>query len=321
MINNIKVLLGILILVAGFAWYVMKQQTTNEQLPMSALMSEWQENPELIDDVTRVELKQGDEQLLISKNNQHWTLNDGFFVNMDPLFALFQSLQTATIVEAKTANPENHARLELADDDLSVSIWQGDQLLKSLHLGKTSTAGHRFVRLTGEDQTYLVQELKPVTFNEDTWTLKTVLNVPATEIKAIAVQPQDAAGFQVSKNPESGQWLLNEVPEAHQLKGTANLEVLSQGLTRLMIDSAERMTVEDLEPLVTLDYQLINGANVQLRVMQQDEDHFLHISGADWTHYEPWLMRIAPYKFDALNQSLDNFIEPLTGEGSAGEVE
>jgi hypothetical protein len=190
-----------------------------------------------------------------------------------------------------------------------------------LHLGKTSTAGHRFVRLTGEDQTYLVQELKPVTFNEDTWTLKTVLNVPATEIKAIAVQPQDAAGFQVSKNPESGQWLLNEVPEAHQLKGTANLEVLSQGLTRLMIDSAERMTVEDLEPLVTLDYQLINGANVQLRVMQQDEDHFLHISGADWTHYEPWLMRIAPYKFDALNQSLDNFIEPLTGEGSAGEVE
>jgi hypothetical protein len=321
MINNSKVLMGILILVAGFAWYVIRQQASDEQLPMSALMAEWQENPNLINEVSRIELKQGDDQLLISRNDQHWVLNDGFFVNMESLFNLFQSLQTATIVEAKTANPDNHARLDLADGDLTVGIYQGEQLLKAIHLGKTSTAGHRFVRLAGEDQTYLVQDLQPVTFNEDSWTLKTVLNITAADIRAITVQPAGAASFQVSKEQDSGQWVLNDLPEGHQLKADANLDVLSQGLTRLMIDSAEQRTSDDLQPVVTLEYELVNGAGVQLHVLQQDEAHYVQISGAEWAHYEPWLMGIAPYKFDALNQSLDNFIEPVTPTESASETE
>ena len=321
MINNSKVLMGILILVAGFAWYVIRQQSNDEQLPMSALMAQWQQNPNLINEVSRVELKQGDEQIVISKNDQHWVLNGGFFVNMESLFNLFQSLQTATIVEAKTANPDNHARLDLADDDLSVSIYQGDQLIKAIHLGKTSTAGHRFVRLAGEDQTYLVQDLKPVTFNQDSWTLKTVLNIPATDIRAITVQPEDEVAFEVSKEQDSGQWVLTDIPEGHQLKADANLDVLSQGLTRLMIDSAERRTIDEWQPVVTLNYQLTNGADVQLKVLQEDESHYLQISGAEWAHYEPWLMSIADYKFDALNQSLDNFVEPLVSTESVGETE
>lgn len=321
MINKSKALFGILILVAGFAWFVINQQQTGEQPPMSALMPAWQNNPELINEVTRVELRQHGEQLTIDKHQQHWVLNDGFFVNMESLSSLFQSLQVAITVEAKTANPDNHERLDLGDDDLTVSLYQGDQLVKAIHLGKTSTAGHRFVRFAGEAQTYLVQGLQPVTFNEDSWTLKTVLDIPASDIQSIRIQPQDGEAFTVSKTPEGGQWMLNEIPDGQQLKDSANLDVLSQGLTRLMIDSAEPSDADDLTPVVTLTYQLVNGSDVQLGVYQQDEAHYVRISGDTWAHYNPWLMRIAAYKFDALNQSLDQFIEPVAAEESTGETE
>ncbi|MFC3193525.1 DUF4340 domain-containing protein [Marinicella sediminis] len=318
MVNNMKVLLGILIVVAGFAYFVIQQQSPDQAAEHSALVPEWQSQPEAVSQISRVVLSQNGETMELTKAQDHWILNGGFYANMEPLFSLLQSMKNARIVEVKTANPENHQRLDLADDDLRVSLYKGDELVKAVQLGKAGTAGTQFVRMAEEDQTYLVEGLKPVVFNEDSWTLKTVLNIPAEQINAVQIRPHEDKPFKVTRNPEDNQWDIQPLDEQEQLKDGVSPEVLSQGLTRLMIESAEQVDVSALTPVVTLDYALVDGSSIQLNVYQQADDYQLNISGSQWSHYEPWLMTIAEYKFTALNKTLSDFTElktePLTIE-------
>jgi hypothetical protein len=310
MINNMKVLIGLLIVLGGFAWYVIRQQS--EQAPeLESLMPEWEQQPALINQVSQVELSKQGTTLTVSKQQDHWVINGGFYANLDPLYKLLQSLNSASIVEAKTANPDNHDRLELADDDLLVSIYRQDQLIRSIHLGKTSTGGRQFIRMAGEDQTYLVEGMMPVTFNLDSWQLKTVLDIPASEVKSVRIIPQEGNAFEVSKDPQNNQWQLSDPVVGYQLKEGVKPADLAQGLTRLMIDGADQQTdISSLQAVVSLVYTLNDDSTVRLNVYQGTEQQYLTITGERQQRYADWVMQLASYKFDALNIRTEDYLEP-----------
>ena len=313
MLSNMKALLGLLIIIAGIAYYVtMSDSEPSDQAQF--LMSDWQQNPTEIESITKVQLNKSGESISINKVDGVWLLDGGFFANTAPLYELFQSLQAAEIVEVKTANPKNHAQLELAEDDLKVSFYQAESKANEVHMGKSTSDGLVFVRYQGDDQTYTVSGLKPVSFNQDNWQLKKVLDYPADKVVKVKFEAAEGESFEVQRNIDDLNFKVVDIPDGFQVKADAQLNSLAAGLSQLMIDGALPVNLDGLVLQSTNSYQLTDGSIVKLQVYQKDETYFLTIDGENHQQFAPWLMKLAAYKFDALNKKLTDVIEAVDSE-------
>ena len=306
MLNNSKILLGLLIVAGGLAYYV-SQSDSNQHL-----MPTWQSDNTAVEAVTEVKIKQGEEVIEIKKVGSNWLLNSGFYVNLTPLSELFQSLQSAEIVEAKTANPENFKQLSLADDDLNVAVYQGENLISHFHLGKSSNSAMTFVRKAGDNQSYLVKNFKPVVFNVSNWQLKTLLDIPASDVIGIEFLPSEGESCKVQRNADDLSLVVTDMPADYQLIDVAQLNNLAAGLSRLMVDDALPVNLTEKTLKQTNHYELKDNSKVTVNLYQQEEDYYLTIDGENYVKYQGWMMKLAAYKFNALVKQAADVIEPVS---------
>jgi|GEM_PF-1472796 len=312
MLNNMKALLGILILVAGLAYWVMRENhNDNQPTEASPLMPTWQENPDAINAIDRIEVAKGTDFVALDKRGDDWVLNDGFYADTAPISTLVQSLKRAQIKEAKTANPDNHAQLDLAETGLKVRLYEGDKLRSGVHIGKRSTSGLTFVRRMGEDQTYAVEGMQPINANPSNWQLKTVIDVPSEQVEGISFAPAEGDEWQVVRTGDNGDLQLAQVPEGQQLKSTTALTQLANGLTKLVVNEALPVDVNGMEAHHVVTYELSGGQQVVLRTYAKDEQHYLTVEATDKPGYSDWMFEIPAYKFDALNPVFEELLEPL----------
>lgn len=322
MLNNMKILMGLLIVIAGLAYWVLLDNNHGEIEQKQALIPSWQDNDELINAIDHVVLSKNGETISLMKTADNWQVNDGFYASIEPLFTLLQALKNAEIIEAKTANPENHAQVELAENDLLVKLYSGGELQHALHLGKQTTSGLTFVRMADENQTYAVQGIQAVSFSQDSWLLKTVLDYAANDIIAVELTPVSGDKVMIHRDPESGSWSLDNLPADFQLQANVNLNEMAGGLSRLMIDQALPAEVDSENLKLSANYQLLNGIEIDINVYQQDEQYYMTIDSAHYPHYKGWMMQIAEYKFNALNRQLSDLIEPAVAlDENAEQVE
>ncbi|WP_223788896.1 DUF4340 domain-containing protein [Marinicella meishanensis] len=320
MLSNMKVLLIILLLVATGAFWVLRDGSSTA--PSTALLPDWQASDDPITAIKQVVLEQGGERIELQRQGQRWVLNGGFYANIDPLFMLLQSFKNAAIVEAKTANPDNHAQVFLSTSDLKVSLHDQNGLMQAIHVGKVTTAGLTFVRFAEADQTYTVSGLERITFNLDSWQLKTVLDVPAEQIKSVLISPEDGEAVHIERADVASPWELLNLPAGQEVHANAAFDSLAGGLTRLMIDAAEPVDLTDKTTLLSATYGMFGGGEITLVVQQAaDEQHWLQVVSAQHPEYAEWMMQIAPYKFTALNQQLSDFIQPVTAAEAAATTE
>lgn len=318
MFNHMKSLLGLLIVLAGLAYWVTQKDPATSQVHQ-ALVPSWQADSSQLSAVDQVVLIKSGETINLLKSDEGWILNDGFYATVEPLYELLQGINRAVIMEAKTANPDNHDLLELSAQDLVVKLSVAGQQVLALNIGKTTAAGHTFVRFSDEDQTYTVSGLNPVGYNSENWKLKTVLDIDANEIQAVKLKPQTADSISVVRDLDSGDWQLENMPEAHQLKANAYLDQLSSALSRFIVDDALARETDTLDEVMLSQYVLNNGDVITLQVYQGGEDYFITIDSDAYPQYQDWMMKIAEYKFTSLNRSLAEFIEPISTIDSAGE--
>ncbi len=325
MLSNMKTLVGLLLVIAGLAYWITRNSSEDDYQPQP-LVPSWQNNDAQISAIDKIILTQSEEQLVLTKTADIWNLNDGFYVSIDPLFKLIQSLKSAEIIEAKTANSAKHAQLELADDDLLVNLYQADQLKLAIHIGKKTSSDLTFVRRANEDQTYTVKGLGPISISADNWALKTVLDIAPEDVGTITIKPGEGEMIAIKRNLENGVLQLNAIPDGFQLQANVDLNQLAGGLSRLIIDEAipaeswsAVSDVTETPAQLSAVYQLNSGAEINLDVYQQDDAYFLIIDSAEYPQYEGWVMKIAEYKFKALNRQLSDFIEPILSEADASE--
>lgn len=309
MLNNMKILIGLLIIIAGLAFWVLQQHDRVDLNHNQTLIPEWQENNQLINTIDQVILSKNGESIVMKKDADHWQLNGGFFVSMEPLSTLFQAFMDARIIEAKTANPANHARVELADTDLKVTLMSAENTIESMHIGKTTASGLTFLRHEGEDQTFTVQGINPVSFNRDSWELKTVLDYAANDLLSVELDSVTDDKVMISRDLESGSWELANIPADFKLKDAANLGELASGLSRFMIDQALPVNVSEEDLQLTAKYQIQDGSEVTIKVFKPEDLYFITIDSSKHPHYQGWMMQIAEYKFNAMNRTMAEYIE------------
>ncbi len=322
MSSNTKILIVLLITIGALAFWVVQNRNDFDSQQTQPLIPEWQNNDEPVSQVDQIKLAQNGEELVLYKQLNGWQLNGGFYASIEPLFKLIQSLKAAEIIELKTANPEKHAQLELSASHLVVSLFQGSELKQAFHIGKRTTAGLTFVRRVGDDQTFTVEGLEPISFSADNWALKTVLDVAANDVQMVTIKPSEGDMIQIMRSPENLSFELQNIPVGYQLKVTASLNQLANGLSRFIIDEAitaesqPELFGEDTEmpTQLTATYQLTSGVAIDINVYQQADTYVLTIDSDAYPHYQGWVMKIPEYKFSALNRQLSEFIELIPAE-------
>ncbi len=202
------VVLGAAVLVAsGLAWWLMERQAPGDAVSEALALPGFAAR---IDGVDRIEVlgAGGKTLVLIEKRSGQWLMpdRDGWPANQREVGSALFRLGQAKRMEAKTADPQRHARLGV--EDVAAANAKGTQLVLSGGSGETvrltvgnnhPTLGGSYVRLGDQPQAWLLDEdIAPARSAPD-WLDRRLLDLPMARLDAIAVTPAVGRAFRLSR--------------------------------------------------------------------------------------------------------------------------
>ncbi|MCL4220303.1 MAG: DUF4340 domain-containing protein [Phycisphaerales bacterium] len=239
-----------------------------------------------INDVASVELSGAGGQVRLARQDGAWVLPEKAGVpaveaRVRPIIIALAELQTG---EPKTRNPDLYARIGVEDPGeggtstlLTLSDASG-QTLASLILGKTewiSSNQMRYVRKSGEAQSWLL-EFKPDTSLDATvWADKTLARVDGSRIRSVVIRQPTGEEMRLTKEtPEQEHFAVAPMPEGRTLRSEGVADPLARGLQQLNFEDV-RSAGESLEGLVTtITFQTFDGLTVTMRVVDEDGERW-----------------------------------------------
>lgn len=328
--NNIKALVAIMLVLLVASFFVLRNNTADSGQNTEMLIPELQD---LINQVDGIAIKKNDETITLNKRNNIWRLaeQDGFMADTNNVASLLLDLRKLTLKQRKTSNPDNYAKLSLAESGdnaaVVVVLKSKGEIVADVSIGKRAPKSQgTYVRKNNEVQSWLSEGEINVKTNASSWILNTILDIEPGLIKSVAFNPSDSDPFVINKlTPEDANFALADLPESMQIKSQNSIDAVAGGLQKLTIDSAKRRSTQtdDADRVSTVTYQLFSGTTFQLDLIQQSEDKFLNITVennsndseiADELH--EWSFIVPSYKFDALNKRLTDLIEAKDQEAS-----
>lgn len=305
MFNQLKFLSAVLLVLAILVYYV-TQTAQNQMYDDEHWLLPQLQDARVIAQIDKIEFKAGKSSFYLNRRNRIWHINDGFYVNMESLMSLVQSLRNAKKKEAKTNNPNNFKRLQITDNDWSITIFADGHKLAGLQLGKPGHAADTmFVRMIGEQQSWLVTDFKPLSYNRTDWQLKNILNIPAQEVISLTIKHHNGKLLKLARDSQSKVMKLIDTSDSRLQEhfDSSNLaNDLAAGLSHFIIERAEPKQLNPHSKAIELKYQLINGKSVALKLFQaSNQTHWAIIDSEKLTN---WQLQIPEFKFDLFKQTM-----------------
>ena len=200
-----------------------------------------------------IQTKDGVITLSRTSPGNNWIAPDKFSypAASDKIGRLVRQLNDMRLIEAKTANAERYARLEvedLADDAQSRLIRLEDRdgnILAETLIGKRllrltgSANSGTYIRRPGEDQSWLASggfELDPAI---ETWLDQLIVEINRKEIAKVAITLDNGETYGVSRKEAGDALDFFELLENETLKPDANLAELATALTSVRMASVK----------------------------------------------------------------------------------
>lgn len=166
---------------------------------------------ERVNDVARLVLRQGEDQLELRREGGTWTLGGrgGYPAEFEPAKETVLQVANLTIDEVKTANPAYHEQLGLDPDaensrTRSVALYdESGSVLAEVLLGNTprGTREGSFARRAGEDQTYQVDGRVTASTRLADWAETELLALAADRIASVTIEHPDGARLDLARDP------------------------------------------------------------------------------------------------------------------------
>ncbi len=267
---------GVLALLAGLAY--MSSRNAPKAAASDLLF------PDLlgrINDVAAVELSGPQGEVRVTRQGDAWVLPDKTGVpavegRVRPIIIALAELEAG---EPKTTKPELYSRIgveEPGEGSSSTLLTLSDaagQTMASLILGKTewiSSNQMRYVRKSGEAQSWLL-EFKPDTnLDASMWAEKTLTRVDGSRVRSVVIRQPSGEEMRLSKEtPEQEHYAVDPLPEGRSLRSEGVADPLARGLQQLNFEDV-RAGGESLEgPVTTFTFQTFDGLTVTMRVVDE----------------------------------------------------
>lgn len=225
-------------------------------------------------DVDQLTLARGEQQVVLQREGSDWTVanRDQYPLQRERLAALLLALREARVLEAKTSNPEYHARLGLASDAaLRVSV-AADQSQYGVLFGNP-VGSDQLVRMDGEDQVWLINRALNMSVNAQDWLDLQVSQIPLEQVARAHWQYADGESLQLDKASE-GDYNF-KLAEAEGAGHERELNSMVLALADLRAQNVALRSTLTL-PQASLQMQLDSWSGAQLKASMYEVD------GAYW---------------------------------------
>jgi hypothetical protein len=293
-------------------------------------------------DVQSVTVASASGKFTIARKGDGWALaeKDGYPVATDKLRQLVAGLADLRLLEAKTDQPDRHARLEVEDiaakdaKSKQVTLAGADgKLLADLIVGKQNNTsdfnGLRgiYVRKPGSAQAWLAQGSVEVPTAAVDWVDRTVVNVAEDKIQRLQFEPTAAPALTVSKaDKTAADFTLAPLPEGKSADPDA-LKRLTEVFTAVELDDVR--ADKDTDKAVkagAAEAATFDGLTLKAELLVMDGGTWLRLkaSAAEGSaaaaeaktindRVAGWLYKLPQFKAALLQPKVDDFLKKPEG--------
>lgn len=299
--------------------------------------------PELagqLDDVTRVELVSAGERVDITlvRDGQTWGLAQraGYPIKLDQLRSLLRALAQVRPVEAMTSNPEYYSRLHVTDiediysDASAIRIYtDGDTPVAGVLLGKPVYRGdleHSYMRLEGDNQSWLVRGTASVPKQAIAWLNKDVINIGRGEIAQVSIQHPDGERLVVKREHEADSSLtVQALPAGAELLYASVGNGPAEALANLRLEDVFVAKTFEWTDAAVVKTELLrrDGLLIKAKSERRQTEYFLQLQfsyagdSEDLKakaielndRHSPWVYQILPHQYQALSKRMADMLK------------
>lgn len=235
---------------------------------------------------------------------------------------LLRALGEAKKVEAKTHNPENHARLGLAERGegaaTRVTLEGIGQAPLELLIGQASSQGGQLVRLPGDDQVWLIDQPLELVDHELAWLDRRISAIPFMSVREVEVRHADGEQLNVWRDkPEQFNLALRQLPKGRSLA----YEPVANGMATLFasLDFADAAPLAQVAfkgtPDLTFSLSTFEGGELRGALYLQGGQHWLVLAQSKGLDGQllarpDWAYRLEEQQYRALAKRVKDLLAP-----------
>ena len=281
---------GIAVLLAATALILRAEQGTVEFSPAPAFPALKDE----LGEVARVAIEWSEGKIEAARlDDGRWVIpaKGNYPARFENVKTTIAGLSTLELIEAKTANPQWHERLDLvapADKGKGIAITlynAAGEELAALIAGKIQdmptpgVPGTLYVRRAGEEQTYLARGFLTVRPDEADWLDKNLLDIARERIKRVAVEIRGQPSYALTRESEAeANFKMENVPAGEELASETAANGVGSGLSGLSFDDALPAAEVKFSRPSKIAYTTFDGLVVTITLIEEDEKFFAAIA-------------------------------------------
>lgn len=326
---------GILV-IAGGLWLATQQRGAGEASSGEAVLPKLKES---VNDITEVRLIKGDgTRTVLKKRAADWVVDErGFPADSGKVRKLLLDLAELRVVEEKTSDPANYARLGVQDVSTPESTGTrievvGPQESFALIAGNTSGTRSRYLRLADAQLSLLVTPQLSVDADPTQWIDRTVLDIPQARIKEVKVEPAKGPAYTVTRETREQQdFAVPDLPKGQELSSPSAANSIAASIASLSVDDVRKAASpsEKTDDLSTRSaqragsvtsratFQTFDGLIVEVVGREDGSDRLISVNARSSTEdaqaeaqkinarLDGWEIEIPAYKYDAIFRSIE----------------
>ncbi|MGI9203832.1 MAG: DUF4340 domain-containing protein [Woeseiaceae bacterium] len=299
--------------------------------------------------VTNVSIARSNESenLGIRRNGGGWvvTERDDYPADIGTIRQLIIALADATIVEEKTANPDNYDRLGVADPGADGSgtkvVLTGEDFTYSVILGDAAQGNFRYARVTDNPTSYLIDQNPDLPTAVGEWLTDSLVDLPAARMRRVSISHADGETITIEKSEEAQtDFTVLGIPNGRELSYATAANGIGGALTSLTLQDA-RAAIE-AAPSTSVLFETWDGLAVNADIATEGDSAWVTLSAAPADSAEEsaaidteaetpqqspaeeadeinsrvsgWQYQLAAHKKDLLVKRWDDILEPAEAE-------
>ncbi|PTU75534.1 DUF4340 domain-containing protein [Pseudomonas mangrovi] len=298
--------------------------------------------------VALIEVQVGNEPAVrLAREGDHWVLpaKEGYAAASPPLADLLKALLEAEKVEARTANPQLHARLGLAEegetgerasrvriefggaaaaDAAAVDTSPGADAPGAgapldLRVGNPSSQGAgQLVRRAGEEQVWLISRNIPLPATELDWLDRRVTSIAFADVRELDVRYASGEQITVYRDEQAQPNLkVRQLPKDRALPFEAAANGMATLFANLRLSDAlplAQLSFDREKPALRFTLQTFDEGRLEGQVYRHGEEYWMTLpvreglSAEQVPGREQWAFRIEAQHYQALAKRLPELL-------------
>ena len=196
------------------------------------------------------------------------------------------ALAEASILEEKTANPDNYERLGVQDIDkdsakgVAVSLAAGKRQLPTLIVGDADGTKYRYVRRAGEAQSLLIDRDPDFPRNTSQWLAPTIIDVRSDRVQKVVIQHKDGETVTIEKpDRKAMNFDVQGVPAGRELLYPGVANVIGNSLRELNLqDVAMADSAPSTQPMAHVEFLTFDGLVVDVDGVKDGDKNWITLT-------------------------------------------